>query len=302
MERVIKQFLAVAQTGSITAACHKLNVTQPTVTVGIRKLEARHGMALFERSSQGMRLTEAGRILRDHALVVERVENQATTSLSALRGGKQEPLRIGCGHAWWDFFVRDVVADYHRDQPNADIHAAVFNTLDGISKLNLCDISLFIGHYEPLLAQLSNYHFEALFHVEDAYFARSAHPLGHRACTREDVKAFDTMDTVPVEYGHRDISDQFVRSSQVIDNVQSNRTIFSTNSMTIVLDLLRSSDAIIVYPESSTRFFAANGIARLNVKDPEEAKPVGMYVLEEKRTDGNLKNLQEKVRLVAGHS
>ena len=47
MERSLKQFIAVAETGSITAAAAQLNVSQPTITVNIRNLEQKHGVDLF---------------------------------------------------------------------------------------------------------------------------------------------------------------------------------------------------------------------------------------------------------------
>ncbi|MBA4091058.1 MAG: LysR family transcriptional regulator [Sphingobium sp.] len=60
---------AIVRHGSISAASHSVNLTQPAITQGIAKLEARLGQLLFERRPGGMVPTSAGR------LVAERAEN-----------------------------------------------------------------------------------------------------------------------------------------------------------------------------------------------------------------------------------
>ncbi|PCI05136.1 MAG: hypothetical protein COB78_00500 [Hyphomicrobiales bacterium] len=51
----------IAQTGSVTAACEKINLSQPALTQGIAKLEAGLGVKLFDRQ-RGMVLTPAGKV------------------------------------------------------------------------------------------------------------------------------------------------------------------------------------------------------------------------------------------------
>ncbi|WP_407495677.1 LysR family transcriptional regulator [Pseudooceanicola sp. MF1-13] len=63
--RHLRLAVAVADTGSLTLAAGLLNVSQPAVTQAIGKLERNSGGALFDRSPQGLFLTERGRILTD---------------------------------------------------------------------------------------------------------------------------------------------------------------------------------------------------------------------------------------------
>ena len=51
----------IAQTGSVTAACEQINLSQPALTQGIAKLEAGLGVKLFDRQ-RGMVLTPAGKV------------------------------------------------------------------------------------------------------------------------------------------------------------------------------------------------------------------------------------------------
>ena len=79
----IEAFLAVARTGNMSRAADELFVTQPALSARLKGLEGELQVALFARTSRGMRLTEAGRAFRPYA---ER-------SVAALREG-QERLRL----------------------------------------------------------------------------------------------------------------------------------------------------------------------------------------------------------------
>jgi len=65
--RLLSQFVAVADTGTITAASRKLNIAQPALSHAIASLEKDLGIKLFERHRRGVELTEAGSILFERA-------------------------------------------------------------------------------------------------------------------------------------------------------------------------------------------------------------------------------------------
>ncbi|MEJ2409593.1 MAG: LysR family transcriptional regulator [Novosphingobium sp.] len=57
---LLRYFLAVAETGSFSRAAKRVNVTQPSLSAGIAKLERELGARLFDRDRQGVALTPAG--------------------------------------------------------------------------------------------------------------------------------------------------------------------------------------------------------------------------------------------------
>ena len=61
--RSLALFLAVADTSSFRQAAETLHVSQPPLSRAIRELEERLGARLFDRGTQGVSLTEAGRKL-----------------------------------------------------------------------------------------------------------------------------------------------------------------------------------------------------------------------------------------------
>lgn len=57
--RHLRQFLALVDTGSFTAAANQLHVAQPTLSAGIAELERELGAAVILRERRALRLTEA---------------------------------------------------------------------------------------------------------------------------------------------------------------------------------------------------------------------------------------------------
>ena len=63
----LRYFWAVAHDGNLTRTAAALNVSQSALSTQIRKLEEALGNPLFERRGRSLHLTEAGRIVLDHA-------------------------------------------------------------------------------------------------------------------------------------------------------------------------------------------------------------------------------------------
>ena len=60
--RQLKYFVAVAELGQISHASKELSISQSAVTMAIKEIEARLGQAVFFRSSNGVMLTDVGRL------------------------------------------------------------------------------------------------------------------------------------------------------------------------------------------------------------------------------------------------
>src|SRR5690242_6107665 len=90
----LRLFVAVARSGSFTAAGAELNYTQSAVSRRIASLEQDAGGPLFERLPRGVRPTPAGLILHRHALEVLDRMAAADRELSALHAGRAGVLRV----------------------------------------------------------------------------------------------------------------------------------------------------------------------------------------------------------------
>ncbi|WP_392586841.1 LysR family transcriptional regulator [Serratia ureilytica] len=74
--RQIRHFIAVAETGSISAGAQAVFVSQSSLTLAIQQLETEIGVRLFDRHAKGMTLTHQGhQFLRQSYLILATVDN-----------------------------------------------------------------------------------------------------------------------------------------------------------------------------------------------------------------------------------
>jgi DNA-binding transcriptional LysR family regulator len=80
----LKLFLAIARSGTLTAASRGLKLSQPTAGRRLRALEEAVGAALFQRTAAGFRLTDEGEAMLVHA---EQIGEEVTALERKLVGG-----------------------------------------------------------------------------------------------------------------------------------------------------------------------------------------------------------------------
>ncbi len=81
----LRTFVAVAEEGHLTRAAERLFISQPAVSAHIKALEEELGLALFTRSSRGMRLTREGAALRPQAEAALKSVDELRAQARALR-------------------------------------------------------------------------------------------------------------------------------------------------------------------------------------------------------------------------
>lgn len=74
---LLRSFLAIAETGSFTAAAQRVNRTQSAISMQIKRLEELVGRALFARERRGVGLTRDGELLLGHARRILQAHREA---------------------------------------------------------------------------------------------------------------------------------------------------------------------------------------------------------------------------------
>jgi DNA-binding transcriptional LysR family regulator len=93
--RDVQVFLAVAREKSFSRAAWRLHRSQPVVSQTIRRLETELGEPLFDRSSKGGKLTEAGKTFRDYAERLVSLSDKALAVVGELRDLRRGRVLIG---------------------------------------------------------------------------------------------------------------------------------------------------------------------------------------------------------------
>jgi DNA-binding transcriptional LysR family regulator len=158
----IRYFVAVAETGSITEAGRRLNISQPSVSAAIAELEDRFKVDLFIRHhAQGLSLTPAGtRLFKDAKSLLAQAEElrQGAVGLGQALEGE---LHVGCFQTFAPIVMPRVMRAFAAAHPAIAIQLHehhVQGVLDGLADGSFeialtYDLSLSDGlAFEPLVA------------------------------------------------------------------------------------------------------------------------------------------------------
>jgi DNA-binding transcriptional LysR family regulator len=119
--RQIRHFIAVAETGSISAAAQAVFISQSTLTLAIQQLEQEIGVSLFNRHAKGMTLTHQGhQFLRQAHLILATVDN-AKRSLQQSTDQVAGQLIIGVTSLVAGYYLADLLTRFQRAYPNVAI-------------------------------------------------------------------------------------------------------------------------------------------------------------------------------------
>lgn len=297
MEKSLRQFLAVAELKNISQAAQRLFISQPTLTHNMKKLEASLGVDLFVRTARGVTLTPYGDKLLEQTRIMQRVHDNAMEELTRLKERRERGIRMGVGMAWWHLFFRDLLRQYRTNHPEAPVHIELGNHLRSMDQLLAGDIDLFMGHQIVGLHASGGAEFLPLFMCFDSAWVRAGHPLLLQPhCTPEDLLAFPHLDITPDETRYREVvQDLEQKEAQRSAYHLRERVVWSTSSMSAGLDILRESDAVMVYTSSMAPYFRAQGLEELPIDLPQPFT-VGIYCLQERLHEPSVDHLIRLVR------
>lgn len=112
--RQIRYFIAIAETGSVSAAAQAVHISQSTLTTAIKQLEDSLDAMLFSRHAKGMELTHQGhQFLRQAHLILASVEN-ARRSLQQTTDDIEGELNIGVTSLVAGYYLADLLARFQR--------------------------------------------------------------------------------------------------------------------------------------------------------------------------------------------
>jgi DNA-binding transcriptional LysR family regulator len=116
-----KTFYVVAKTQNITQAAELLCVSQPSVTKSIHNLEKLLDRKLFTRSTKGVQLTAAGKLLFKRVQPAYLMLTAAEQELKAIEPQSSATIRIGTGSHLYNYFLLPYITEFCEAYPNCRI-------------------------------------------------------------------------------------------------------------------------------------------------------------------------------------
>ena len=117
----LEHFLAVVDEGTFTRAAERVNRTQPAISQSVRRLEEEVGAPLFARGQHEMSLTEAGRVLAEHARRLLKMRDEALRQVSELRTLQAGRLKVAAHESAAVYLLPAPLRNYLEKFPNIKV-------------------------------------------------------------------------------------------------------------------------------------------------------------------------------------
>ena len=153
-EHRLKCFVAVYEQGSVSAAATRLHMTQPPLSMLLRKLEDELGVTLFDRSGHRLAPTATGELfyLRAKALLVNL--QTMRRELREAEQGARGSVHIGCATAASLFVMPGVMEDLRSSGLDITVHVQEGETGYMLQRLRERSLDLVISRSEYIAPEL----------------------------------------------------------------------------------------------------------------------------------------------------
>jgi DNA-binding transcriptional LysR family regulator len=185
---LLRYFLAVIDCGSFSKAARQMNVAQPTLSVGIGKLERLLGATLFQRTARRVHLTEAGSRLAAHARRIENEFNLAEAAVLDLKPARE--LRLGVISTFPMAQIAESMRLTRRDREIERLQIITGNERELLQRLQRGQIDVALTIIREGSDRFAS---EVLFEEPYALAMHDGHRFANRAAITAEELADETM-------------------------------------------------------------------------------------------------------------
>ncbi|ARP96111.1 LysR family transcriptional regulator [Bordetella genomosp. 13] len=265
----LEAFVAIARTGSFSAAAQVLHVSQPALTAVIKNLEQQLEVVLFERTARGVSMTTAGRELMPtiDRLLTELKETLANVlSGTVPRGGV---VSLACVPSAGGVYLPPFIASFNRLHPTVriDLHDAMPENREIIRMVRTGEIECGVASPMPDAAELQ---FRHLYDDELIALVNEDHPsAGAGHLTWRQLSTMTLIGMATNSYLRLLIDQTFATISV------SRRPVNEVSLITTAIGMARAGMGVTVLPSRAADACNLAGIRRLSLVDPVVRRPIG---------------------------
>ncbi|MET3915511.1 DNA-binding transcriptional LysR family regulator [Variovorax sp. OAS795] len=247
---LVRVFVAIYETRSVTQAAERLDVTQPTISYGLAKLRKMYADRLFMRSSDGLIATGLAEQLferyRDALTTIESTLEQNTT-FDPLRSTRR--FRLAMSDIGVLYFVPPLLRRFQEAAPHIEID--IVQIPDALGEdLSVGRLDMAIGNI-PVLA--SPMHSVLLFREHYVCLMSANHPtIGERMSLKEFSSARHVMVSSP-RSGH------FLIEEVLAERGINRNIVARVPQFTVLPQLLSQSDLLVLLPSRVASLYVLQG-------------------------------------------
>lgn len=141
-----KYIAAIAEHRSISKAAHEMHISQPALSQRLKRLEAKLGTELFERTTASLRPTAAGEIVVHYAQRAVAAENSMRREVYSILNHQRRHLRVGISMARANALLTQPIVEFYESFHDCTVELRQVATLEQLHELFLrseIDFALF---------------------------------------------------------------------------------------------------------------------------------------------------------------
>lgn len=259
----LRYIVAIAETGTFSAAARELFITQPSLTKMVRELEKEMNIQIFERTNKGVHLSKDGEIFLGYARQVLEQAELLESRYKKKAGGKQE-FTVSTQH--YSFAVNafvDLIKKYGGDTYDFSLQETqTYTIIDDVAHMRSEIGILYYNEFNKAVLhkifKANDLEFRELFVAKPHVFLNSDHPLaGRKSVSMEELAPYPYLSYLQGDhnafYFSEEIFSTVVRSRNI--RVSDRATLFNLliglNGYTVcsgVIDQKLNGASIIAVP------------------------------------------------------
>jgi molybdate transport repressor ModE-like protein len=182
----------VSQRGSFSVAADELYLSQSAVSQQIATLEKEVGMKLLDRTREGPKLTEAGRVLVGHADAAIARLDQAERELASIAGLEGGELRLASFPSASATVLTEAVSVFHRRHPAVRLSVTDAEPEESLPRLRGGELDLALTFDYPSVPKAEERDLERTLVMSESMYV--ALPADHPLASREVVPLSELAD------------------------------------------------------------------------------------------------------------
>ena len=242
--QLIRAVMAIARSGSISAAAEELALSQSAVTKQLQRIEDRLGVRLFERRARGVEPTVYGEALVRRGELIARQLGDTLDELRALAGGERGDVVIGTGQTWLHGPLPRALARLVKHRPGVRVRVVNEPMQQMLDELRASRIDLVFAPWTDEIDRSAIAWTPIL--VDDLHvMARRDHPL-----VRQPPASLRDLD--PYGWVLSGIGNPTRRRLAAIyehEGLHLPEPVIETESLTLLTSIVRGSDLLTVLPD-----------------------------------------------------
>lgn len=270
--RQLRHFLAVAEALSFRTAAERLHMTQPPLSVSIRKLEDEIGARLFLRSTHGVQLTAAGEAALDHARAVLFHSAEMARVAESTAAGAIGTLRVGFVGSAKNWLLPLLLPTFRRTYPGIALKFTEDTNTGLVDALERHILD--VGVVRVPLTRRSDLHYVT---VQKDQFVLAL-PSGHPFSRQKEIAVRDLAGEPFIDYTQHAIPGLHALSTMLFQEAGvTPRVVQEAVQVETILFLVGSGMGVAVVPSSATRR-GYDGVEFRKLSTAAPQPPLGLAV------------------------